>query len=291
LILNYYGPVLPDTATSIIRAARYMQTSPGVLASSGFQDVALETTAKTEFITSLYRGNVWFIYTSGTTGAIDIKGRKSTNGGVNYDASVDIAANPNVDEYWFDLKYFQGGFDLSYYSDSLQSGVPTNNTDKVRYTFASSTSANFGSLTQISSNPPSWSSANYKPVLCEIPPADVGIVWVGNTSTGRKLFWDRYAAVTNVGNGETPTSYSLSQNYPNPFNPTTKINFNVAKNGFVSMKVYNILGKEVANLVNGNYNTGSYSVDFNASKLSSGVYFYSIEVNGFKDIKKMMLVK
>jgi hypothetical protein len=57
------------------------------------------------------------------------------------------------------------------------------------------------------------------------------------------------------------------------------------------MKIYNILGKEVASLVNGNYNTGSYSVDFNASKLSSGVYFYSIEVNGFRDIKRMMLVK
>jgi hypothetical protein len=291
LILNYYGPVLGDTATSIIRAARYMQTSPGVLASSGFQDLAIETSAKTEFMTSVYRGNVWFLYTTGTTGGIDIKGRKSTNGGVNYDASVNIAANPNVDEYWFDLKFFPGGFDLSYYSDSLQSGTPTNNTDKVMYSFASVTSANFGTPTQISSNPPTWSASGYKPVICEIPPSDLGVVWVGYTPSGKKLFWDRYNSVTNVGNDETPTNYSLSQNYPNPFNPTTKINFNVAKSGFVSMKIYNILGKEVATLVNGNYNTGSYSVDFNASKLSSGVYFYSIEVNGFRDIKRMMLVK
>lgn len=291
IILNYYGPVLADTATSIIRAARYRQTAPGVLASSGFQDVALETAAKTEFMSCMYNGNIWFLYTTGTTGAIDIKGRKSSDGGTVYDPPVNIAANPNVDEYWFDVKFFNGGFDFSYYSDSLQSGVPTNNTDKVMYSFASITSVNFGAPTQISSNPPSWSANGYKPVLCEIPAADVGVVWVGYTSGGRKLFWDRYAAVTNVGNNETPTNYSLSQNYPNPFNPTTKINFNVAKSGFVSMKIYNILGKEVATLVNGNYNTGSYSVDFNASKLSSGVYFYSIEVNGFKDIKKMMLVK
>lgn len=291
IVLNYYGPVLADTATSIIRAARYRQTAPGVLASSGFQDVALETAAKTEFMSCMYNGNIWFLYTTGTTGAIDIKGRKSSDGGVTYDPAVNIAANPNVDEYWFDLKFFQGGFDFSYYSDSLQSGVPTNNTDKVMYSFASLTSANFGTPTQISSNPPSWSTGGYKPVICEIPPSDLGIAWVGYTPSGKKLFWDRYNAVTNVGNNETPTNYSLSQNYPNPFNPTTKINFNVAKNGFVSMKVYNILGKEVATLVNGNYNTGSYSVDFNASKLSSGVYFYSIEVNGFRDIKRMMLVK
>lgn len=291
IILNYYGPVLSDTATSIIRAARYRQTAPGVLASSGFQDVAIETVAKTEFLSCMYNGVVWFVYTTGTTGGIDIKGKISTNAGANYDATIDIAANPNVDEYWFDLKYFSGGFDLSYYSDSLQSGPPNNNTDKMIYKYALVANTTFGAPTQISSNPPQWNAAGYKPVICEIPPSDLGIAWVGVNSGVKKLYWDRYNAVTNVGNIETPLSYSLSQNYPNPFNPTTKINFNLAKNGFVTMKVYNILGKEVANLVSGNYNAGSYSVDFNASKLSSGVYFYSIEVNGFKDVKRMMLVK
>lgn len=291
IILNYYGPVLADTVTSIIRAARYRQTAPGVLASSGFQDVATEIIAKAEFKSVMYNGVVWFIYTSGTTGAIDIKGRISTNAGANYDAAVDIAANPNVDEYWFDVNFFSGGFDLSYYSDSLQGGAPTNNTDKIMYKYALVGGTSFGLPTQISSNPPSWSARGYIPAICEIPPSDLGIVWVGVNAGVRKLYWDRYNAVTNIGNSETPVNYSLSQNYPNPFNPTTKINFNLAKNGFVTMKVYNLLGKEVANLVSGNYNAGSYSVDFNASKLSSGVYFYSIEVNGFKDIKKMMLVK
>ena len=90
---------------------------------------------------------------------------------------------------------------------------------------------------------------------------------------------------------EIPEKYEMSQNYPNPFNPTTKINFSIPKSGLVTMKIFDILGKEVGTLVKGNYSAGSYSVDFNASKLSSGVYFYSLEVNGFRDMKKMMLVK
>ena len=292
IILNYYGPVLADTTTSILRAARYRQTAPGTLSSSGFQDVVTDIVPKNEFKSVMFNGIVWFVYTTGTTGAIDIKGKISTNAGANYDAAIDIAANPNVDEYWFDLNFFPGGgFDLSYYSDSLQAGAPTNNTDKMMYRYALVGGTSFSVPTQISSNPPSWSDKGYKPVICEIPPSDLGIVWVGVNAGVRKLYWDRYSAVTNVGNNETPVNYSLSQNYPNPFNPTTKINFNLAKNGFVTLKVYNILGKEVAKLVSGNYNAGSYSIDFNASKLSSGAYFYSIEVNGFKDIKKMMLVK
>jgi len=86
-------------------------------------------------------------------------------------------------------------------------------------------------------------------------------------------------------------SYSLSQNYPNPFNPSTKINYNVGEPGLVQMKVYNILGVEVAALVDEQKSTGSYSVDFNASKLSSGVYFYSISVNNFTQTRKMILEK
>ena len=89
----------------------------------------------------------------------------------------------------------------------------------------------------------------------------------------------------------TPVDYKLSQNYPNPFNPTTKISFSLPKSGFVSLKVYDILGKEVANLVNSNMNVGSYSYEFNASNLTSGIYFYKLESNGFMETKKMMLIK
>ncbi|MFA7362038.1 MAG: T9SS type A sorting domain-containing protein [Candidatus Kapaibacterium sp.] len=96
-----------------------------------------------------------------------------------------------------------------------------------------------------------------------------------------------------VGNENTtmPTVYSLSQNYPNPFNPTTKINFALPKQGLVTLKIYDILGREVRTLVNEVKAAGSYTVDFNASEFSSGVYFYRLQSQGFTDIKKMMLIK
>jgi hypothetical protein len=88
-----------------------------------------------------------------------------------------------------------------------------------------------------------------------------------------------------------PEKYSLAQNYPNPFNPVTKINFAIPKQGFVTLKVYDILGREIRSLVNEVKPAGNYSVDFNASELSSGVYFYRIESGSFTDIKRMVLIK
>lgn len=90
---------------------------------------------------------------------------------------------------------------------------------------------------------------------------------------------------------EVPSSYSLNQNYPNPFNPVTKINFALPKSGLVTLKVYDVLGKEVATLVNGFQTAGTYSYEFDGAKLTSGVYFYRIEANGFTDTKKMLLIK
>ncbi|MFZ4592581.1 MAG: T9SS type A sorting domain-containing protein, partial [Ignavibacteria bacterium] len=92
-------------------------------------------------------------------------------------------------------------------------------------------------------------------------------------------------------NGNIPAEYSLSQNFPNPFNPTTKISYALSKSGLVTLRVYDILGKEVAMLVNEVKNAGNYTVDFSASNFTSGVYFYKIESNGFSDIRKMMLIK
>jgi hypothetical protein len=88
-----------------------------------------------------------------------------------------------------------------------------------------------------------------------------------------------------------PNSFSLSQNYPNPFNPSTKINFEMAKEGNVSVKVFDYTGKEVATLVNGYRNAGFYTVNFNAANLSSGIYFYRMETSNFTKVMKMSLVK
>ena len=86
-------------------------------------------------------------------------------------------------------------------------------------------------------------------------------------------------------------SFELSQNFPNPFNPSTEIKFSVLKDGMVSLKVYNMLGQEVATLVNQNLTAGAYSTNFDASKLSSGTYIYELKANGASVAKKMMLMK
>ncbi|MFC2093343.1 T9SS type A sorting domain-containing protein [Bacteroidota bacterium] len=115
--------------------------------------------------------------------------------------------------------------------------------------------------------------------------------------------WDWWWAIDNVcilgsqatgitqNGNNVPTEYALSQNYPNPFNPTTNIKFDLPKQGFVSLKVYDVVGKEVAILVNEVKSPGSYNVDFNGTELSSGVYFYRLEADNFVDVKRMVLIK
>jgi photosystem II stability/assembly factor-like uncharacterized protein len=88
-----------------------------------------------------------------------------------------------------------------------------------------------------------------------------------------------------------PISFSLQQNYPNPFNPTTVIEYQLPKSSFVSLKVYDILGREVKTLVNGYKTLGKYSVSFDASNFASGVYFYRLKSDVYSSIKKMILMK
>jgi len=92
-------------------------------------------------------------------------------------------------------------------------------------------------------------------------------------------------------NSGVPHEYSISQNYPNPFNPATTINYNIMESGIVKIKVFNILGKEVTTLVNKVQSEGSYQINFDAEELSSGVYFYTLNVNGNRFVKKMNLIK
>jgi len=97
--------------------------------------------------------------------------------------------------------------------------------------------------------------------------------------------------VTSVSKEEMPTQYQLLQNFPNPFNPITTINYSIPNSSFVTLKVYDILGREVTTLVNENKNAGYYKVNFDASKLTSGIYIYKITNNDFVQSKKMVLMK
>ncbi len=198
LVLNYYGPVLADTATSVIRSVRYRETTPGILAVAGtFSNVAVSTEPKTQFQSVFSGGIVWFFYCSGASGNIDMKCKVSTSSGVSFTDSAVIGSMPGRDEYWFDAKHFSngaGGVNLIYYSDSLQSGPPTNQSDQLR--FATSTSANpltFISLQQISEHPPVNSSVLYFPTLIQYynVNGDAGALWVGADGGNNKLYFDK----------------------------------------------------------------------------------------------------
>ncbi|MCB0729291.1 MAG: T9SS type A sorting domain-containing protein, partial [Ignavibacteriae bacterium] len=101
----------------------------------------------------------------------------------------------------------------------------------------------------------------------------VGVVGVENNVTG------------------IPSEFALNQNYPNPFNPTTNISFAIPTESFVSIKIYDILGKEVSKIVNETKQAGYYNFNFDASSLSSGMYFYKIEAGNFVQTKRMLLMK
>ena len=393
LIMNYYGPVLADTSTSVIRQVRYRETSPGVLTSTGFIDVATDNSSKTEYLSAMNNGESWFFYTSGPEGARDIYARKSINNGLSYDPPILLAGNANVDEYWFDLRHFAdagtgGGFDFSFYSDSAQSGAGTLESDKLLYASVPYGSTTFSAFERINEYPVVYSANNYSPKLIaiNIPVRDVSAIYVGETGAGKKVFFDKLSRIIPVelisfkaltdgkniqlnwttaseqnnsgfeiqkknngswekigfvnGSGTTteyksysfvdknlsegkyfyrlkqidysgsyeysdviaaditiPSVYSLAQNFPNPFNPSTVIKYSIADESSVKLLIYNSIGEKVSELINKTQSAGDYELKFDGSRLSSGVYFYSLEANSsigksdFKSIKKMILIK
>jgi hypothetical protein len=166
-----------------------------------------------------------------------------------------------------------------------------------------------------SNNGNTWQpAAEYTGTLSTWTPQTIDITRFANRSTQMKI---RFRVVSDAGsvadgwyvddivintycvgtitgisnNNGIPSVFALEQNYPNPFNPTTDINYQIAKESPVKITVFDILGKNVATLVNEKKTPGFYKVEFNASNLASGLYFYKIEAGDFTDVKKMMLVK
>ena len=108
-----------------------------------------------------------------------------------------------------------------------------------------------------------------------------------------KIAWYENLSIVGIVtfSNEIPTEFGLIQNYPNPFNPSTKINYQIPEISFVTLKVYDVLGNEIATLVNEEKPIGSYEVEFNAKSLPSGIYFYRLQAGSFVETKKMVLMK
>lgn len=127
--------------------------------------------------------------------------------------------------------------------------------------------------------------------------ANTGII-VGGTTENTVIFKTTdgggfISALSIESNSFAADEYSLHQNYPNPFNPSTRINYELRNSNYVTLKVFDLLGKEVATLVNEKQSAGSYAVDFNSSEfnLPSGIYFYTLNAGDFKETRKMILIK
>ena len=115
-------------------------------------------------------------------------------------------------------------------------------------------------------------------------------------SNGRFFWWDSFTIAlpkTGIVENEVnlPLEYGIKQNYPNPFNPTSTINYSIPKNSFVTLKVFDLLGSEIATLVNNLQPQGNYDIEFDGNQLTSGIYFYRLQAGEFVETKKMVLIK
>ncbi len=174
----------------------------------------------------------------------------------------------------------------SYYVHSITH--PSSNTVSINIALIT------GSGITINETPLNIATINFK----KIKSGDINVqpVMMQFFSPGSATMWTvgtwNHESITSVDqNKNTPSKFELMQNYPNPFNPSTTIKYQIPEAGMVTIKVYNILGQEVATLVNGMKNSGSYEVNFNANNLASGIYVYRLQAGDFLQTKKMLLLK
>ncbi|MBS1494796.1 MAG: T9SS type A sorting domain-containing protein [Bacteroidetes bacterium] len=239
-------------------------------------------------------------YVSGDSGKIV----KTTNGGINW-----INVPVNTSNSFTNVKFFNeltgyasgNSVNLAFTTNGGQnwSLIPTSADSAINSIYFFDVNKGYvlsnRKLSFTSNGGSSWTAQN---IYCEYGLNDLvftdlntGYI-VGETGTILRTTDAGNVFVSNTSS-EIPDHFLLHQNYPNPFNPSTKINYEIKSSGFVTLKVFDLLGKEVATLVNEKQNAGSYAIDFNSSEFSlpSGIYFYTLNTGEFKETKKMVLIK
>jgi hypothetical protein len=189
------------------------------------------------------------------------------------------------------------GFGVYLSTNNGQTWTQTSLNNQVVYSLAISGISLFAGTTNgtyISTNfGQSWSLRNEGMGALTVNSIAITGDYIYAGTTGASV-WKRPLAelvgINNIGN-TIPKSFYLYQNYPNPFNPTTKIKFNIPKSSFTSIKIYNILGAQIAILLNKQLQPGSYEVEWNASNYPSGVYYYKLNSGDYIETKKMILIK
>lgn len=211
--------------------------------------------------------DVFFI--NNNTGWISSRGviHKTTDNGSSWTDYIPLSNEYLVTN---NIKFInpQTGFAIGYYSSSDQRIIKTTN-GGVNWIETTITCSSLTSIDMVNENT-GWVVGDYGSIL--------------KTTTGGNVFISQTST-------EIPERFSLHQNYPNPFNPTTNIKFDIHKQGIATLKVFDLLGKEMETLVDEQLSVGSYEVIFNANSLPSGIYFYVLKTGDFVESKKMILVK
>jgi hypothetical protein len=243
-----------------------------------------------------YRGTIYVNYTdSVSSGDHDVKIIRSTDGGLNWSSPIrvnDDAAGKEQFFTWMTIDQVTGYLYLVFYDRRNYSNA---NTDvfMARSTDGGTTWIN----ERISDSPFLPNSSTFFGDYNNITAANgrVRPMWTRLTGSGLSV-WTAlidFPVGVNPVASQIPKSFILYQNYPNPFNPTTKIRFDIPTNaaGETTLKVYDQLGREVASLLNQNLAAGTYEINWDASDLPSGVYFYKLETTSLSETKKLVLVK
>ncbi len=244
-----------------------------------------------KYCLSEYENDLWFTNTSTTI-------FHSTNRGLNW-TNQNVPGNCYA--IWFNSleNGLAGNLNLYSTTNSGTNWVPTNAPGNSNITCLTGDGNNYwaavgNSIYKTTNFGLNWTtehsvgSVNSKYTQLEIIDSNKTI-WATNSEG----FISRYGIISNIDpiNNLIVNDYQLNQNYPNPFNPETNINFAIPKSGNITLKVYNMEGKELAVIINENLQIGNYSVKFNGSNLPSGIYFYQLRSDDFISTKKMTLIK
>jgi hypothetical protein len=233
---------------------------------------------------SLSGSFVHVVWEDGRDGSPEIYYKRSTDGGISWGSDTRMTNNTAYSYYpsvavsgsvvhvvWLDGR---DGNPEIYYKRSTDAGV------------------NWGADTRLTNN----SAFSTCPSVA-VSGSAVHVVWYDERDGNYEIYYKRDPIGNTIGikniSSEIPSSYSLSQNYPNPFNPVTKIKFDISANsvGQTFLSVYDLLGREVATLVNEQLQPGTYEVTFDGSNLPSGVYFYRLSSGNYIETKKMLMIK
>lgn len=283
LILNYYGPVLPDTTSSVIRAAFYDETAAGTLQPGTFSDVVTNTAVKKkQFQSVINNGNVWFFFTEGDAQQV-VKCRVSTNNGSTYQPEIIIGGNAQVSASWFAAApnndpFGTLGVAITFLTDSINS--PSNTFDKMIFAAASGSNPSAFSIppspfnTYNDTSAVSAATPVIYPVLVNyafntIP--ETGIAWLGAHATlPLTIYFDRYTET--VGITETPDSFDFNV-YPSP--ASDHLNLSIRNNsGIREIIIYSSAGSAVIRRNLSDEGTaGNQNHRINIQSLSNGIYY------------------